>query len=360
MSNRIGERIVLTIFGQSHAPAIGMVLEGLPAGFDIDWGAVQRVLDRRAPGRSRLSTARQEADVPRVLSGLNEQGLTCGAPLCAVIDNQDARSRDYESLRNTPRPGHADYPASVRTGGSWDNRGGGEYSGRLTAPLCLAGAICMQLLARHGITVGARIEAIAGVHDGAVDPATVDAALLERLSAKPFPVLADEAGTRMQAEIEAALAARDSVGGVIEAFAVGVPPGLGAPMFDGLENRLAQAIFGIPGVRGLSFGAGFEAVGMRGSTHNDAYCRDKAGAVRTKSNRHGGILGGLSTGMPINLHVAIKPTPSIGIEQETVNLQSGQGTTLTVEGRHDPCIVPRAVVCVEAALALVLTDMMKE
>lgn len=359
MSNRIGERISATIFGQSHAPAIGVVIEGLPAGFEIDWEAVQRMLDRRAPGKSRLATSRRESDAPRVLSGLNERGLTCGAPLCAVIENQDARSYDYEKLRATPRPGHADYPASVRARGANDLRGGGEFSGRLTAPLCLAGAVCMQLLAKHGVEVAGRIAAIAGVEDAPVDPARVDAAMLAALRDGRFPVLDGDAGARMQEAIEQARMERDSVGGIIEAWALGVPAGLGDPMFDGLENRLARALFGIPAIRGVEFGAGFAAAALRGSGHNDAYVFEE-GKVRTRTNRHGGILGGISTGMPIALRVAVKPTPSIAREQETVELGTGESAALSITGRHDPCIVPRAVVVVEAVMALVLADLMVE
>lgn len=359
MSNRIGDRISATVFGQSHAPGIGVVIEGLPAGFAIDWDAVQKVLDRRAPGRSRLATARREADTPRILSGLNEQGQTCGAPLCAVIENQDARSHDYDKLRETPRPGHADYPASVRAHGANDLRGGGEFSGRLTAPLCLAGAICMQLLARKGVEVGARIATIAGVEDAPIDSAQVDAVTLAAMRGKEFPVWDDGAGARMRQAIEQAQAELDSVGGIIEAWAIGVPAGLGDPMFDGLENRLARALFGIPGIKGVEFGAGFAAAALRGSQHNDAYVFAD-GTVRTRTNRHGGILGGISTGMPIALRVAVKPTPSIAREQETVNLKTGEPATLSIAGRHDPCIVPRAVVCVEAVVALVLADLMAD
>ncbi|MDR1570366.1 MAG: chorismate synthase [Oscillospiraceae bacterium] len=383
MSNAFGENIRLTIFGQSHAPSIGAVIEGLPPGFAIDWEAVQAWLDRRAPGRDALSTARREQDIPRVISGLNARGETCGAPLCAVIDNKDARSCDYDELLYKPRPGHADYPAYIKTGGANDPRGGGAFSGRMTAPLCLAGAICAQILARSGIRTGARIAACAGVEDIPRKPDIIDEQTIAALSGKRFPTLDDGAGERMRGAILRAAAERDSVGGVIEAFALNVPPGWGDPMFGGLENRISQAVFAIPAVRGVAFGAGagsgFGAANLKGSEHNDEYIIDTSNetsaAVRTRTNRHGGILGGISTGMPIVFEVAIKPTPSIGLPQQTVDLKymasvghspasfvaEGQSpalkqTTLLISGRHDPCIVPRAVPCVEAALALALAD----
>jgi chorismate synthase len=351
MSSSFGARVRFTGFGQSHAPAIGCVLEGLPAGFRIDWDAVQAVLDRRAPGRSALATARREADVPRVLSGLNARGETCGAPLCVLIENTDARSGDYDALARVPRPGHADYPAWVKTGGHRDARGGGEYSGRLTAPLCVAGAVCAQWLGTHGIRIAGRIAEIAGIED-----APLDTLFAEDVSiGTDFPVVDNAQGARMRAAIEAARTEGDSVGGVVEAWALGVPPGLGAPPFDGLENRIAQALFAIPAVKGVEFGAGFAAARMRGSLHNDPYTVE-AGVVRTRANRHGGILGGLSTGMPIVVRAAFKPTPSIALPQASVDLETLAPAALEVRGRHDPCVVPRAAPCAEAALALALAD----
>lgn len=356
MANLIGNRFRVLVYGQSHAPSIGAVIEGLPAGFMPDRDAVSAFMARRAPGGSALSTARREADVPEILSGLNERGETCGAPLAIRIVNGDARSRDYERLRDVPRPGHADYPASVRYGGHNDIRGGGQFSGRLTAPLCFAGALAMQLLAREGVCVRAHIAQIENEYDAPMDPAKPR---LDAIAAEGLPVIDSEAGARMERTILRAKAEGDSVGGVIECFAVGLPAGLGDPMFDGVENRLAQALWGIPAVRGVEFGAGFAAAAMRGSVHNDAY-RMENGRVVTETNRHGGVLGGITTGMPIVVRTAIKPTPSIARVQESVSLSRSENETLTVEGRHDPCIVPRAVPCVEAAAAMVLYDLLLE
>ena len=360
MSNTIGERIRTTIFGQSHSPAIGCVIEGLPPWFAVDWEAVQAWLDRRAPGRDSISTARREGDAARVLSGLNERGETCGAPLCVMIDNAAARSSDYAALVNRPRPGHADYPAHVKTGGARDPRGGGEFSGRLTAPLCVAGAIAAQLLARRGIRTGVRVAACAGVEDEPRKLQHIDDAALDALAGQPFPTFSRDACARMRAAILGAASDMDSVGGVIEAYALNVPPGWGEPMFGGLENAIARMVFGIPAVRGIAFGAGegsgFAAAGLRGSEHNDSYYYDETGTIRTRTNRHGGILGGISTGMPIVFEAAIKPTPSVGLPQHTVDLCTGEDVVIEIRGRHDPCIVQRAAPVVEAALALVLAD----
>lgn len=358
MSSTIGSRVRVTIFGQSHGEAIGCVIDGLPAGERIDLDALQAFLGRRAPGRSPLATARKEADNPRFLSGLVD-GTTCGAPLCAIIENGDVRSQDYAALADLPRPGHADYPARLRYGDSVDLRGGGHFSGRLTAPLCIAGGIALQLLARKGITIGAHILSIAGISDEPFDSAQIDAQDLRQIAGQTFPVRDAQAGEAMRKAIEDAAADGDSVGGEIACYALGLPGGLGDPMFDGVENRLSHAIFGIPAIRGVSFGAGFSVATMRGSAHNDAYIVEE-GQLRTATNHHGGVLGGITTGMPLALQVAIKPTPSIAAPQQTVRLSTMQTDTLRITGRHDPCIVPRAVPCVEAAVAIVLLDMLVE
>lgn len=326
MSSSYGENIRITIFGQSHAPAVGVTIEGLPAGFTIDRAALQAFLERRAPGRDPTSTARREADEPEFLSGLVGD-VTCGAPLTAIIRNANTRSQDYDALRAVPRPGHADWPAQVRFGGFQDVAGGGHFSGRLTAPLCVAGGIVLQILAQKGVTVQARAERIGGE----TDP------------------------ERQRAAILAAKVAGDSVGGVIACEVRGMPVGVGDPMFCGLENRIAQAVFGIPGVKGIEFGDGFAASERRGSENNDPY-RMVDGKVKPVTNHAGGILGGLSTGEPIMFRVAVKPTSSIAIEQDSVNLQTGENARLRVQGRHDPCIVPRAIPCVEAAAALAVYD----
>ena len=354
MSSTYGTRFRFTIFGQSHASAIGVTIEGLPAGKPIDLPRLQAFLARRAPGGSSLSTARAEADQVKILCGLVD-GRTCGAPLTAIIENTNIRSGDYANLRDCPRPGHADYPAQVKFGGAQDVAGGGHFSGRLTAPLCIAGGIALQLLEQLGVTVGAHILSIAEVQEQFFDPVDISAAQLQALAAKTFPVLDDAAAAPMQEAILAAKQQQDSVGGVIECAAVGVPAGWGDPMFGGMENRIAQAVFGIPAIRGIEFGTGFAAAQLRGSEHNDPYYMD-GDQIKTGTNHHGGILGGITTGMPVIFRAAVKPTPSIGRQQQSVSLSRGETCTLEIHGRHDPCIVPRAVPVVEAATAAALYD----
>ena len=344
--SQYGEHLHLTIFGQSHAPAIGMTLEGLPAGEAIDMTALQAFLNRRAPGRNEWSTPRKEADAPEFLSGLVEN-VTCGAPLTAIIRNTNTRSGDYANLASVPRPGHADYTAYVKYGGHADFAGGGAFSGRLTAPLCIAGGICLQLLKKQGIEVISRIAAIGQVTDSS--PLTASTA------DKPFPVVDDTAREAMQAAIAAAKADGDSVGGVVECAVLGLPVGLGGPLFDGMEGRIARIIFGIPAVKGIEFGAGFASAGLRGSENNDPFTLED-GQMKTLTNHCGGILGGITDGMPLTFRAAFKPTPSIAKEQQSVNLKTLSPEALRVVGRHDPCIVPRAVPCVEAAAAIAVYD----
>ncbi len=346
MSSSYGENLRITIFGQSHAPAIGVTMEGIPAGEPVDLEALQRFLNRRAPGQNDWSTPRREADRPEVLCGIAD-GVTCGAPLTAIIRNTNTRSGDYAALRRTPRPGHADYTAEVKYFGAQDAAGGGHFSGRLTAPLCIAGGICLQLLSCEGITVISRIAAIAGIADeGALTASTAD---------KPFPTVSDARGEQMRAAIAAARAEGDSVGGIIECAVLGLPVGLGDPMFGGMENRIASAVFGIPAVKGIEFGAGFAAAALRGSENNDAFAVEN-GKIVTETNRCGGILGGITDGMPLTFRAAVKPTPSISRPQRTVDLDTLESAELAVTGRHDPCIVPRAVPCIEAAAAIAVYD----
>ena len=354
MSSTYGQMLRVAIFGQSHAPGIGVTIDGLPAGLPIDLDALARFTARRAPGKQPYATTRREADLPEFLCGV-VNGHTCGAPLTAIIRNTNTRSGDYSELRDKPRPAHADYTAQIKYGGWQDVAGGGHFSGRLTAPLCIAGGICLQLLQRLGISVAAHIAAVGEVQDRAFDPMGESPEVIARLNTADFAVIDAEAEQKMRACIENARARADSVGGIVECMVQGVPAGLGDPMFDGLENRLAHILFGIPAVKGVAFGNGFEAAALTGSQNNDAWCMQN-GAVRTASNRHGGILGGISSGMPIVFRAAFKPTPSIGQEQQTVSLSEGCNTALTVHGRHDPCIVPRAVPCVEAAAAIALVD----
>lgn len=353
MANLLGKHFSVHVFGQSHAPSIGAVIEGLPAGFTPDWEKVDAFMARRAPGSNAMSTARKEADRPVILSGLNEKGQTCGAPLAMEIKNGDHHSVDYDQLKALPRPGHADYTAFLKYAGANDIRGGGQFSGRLTAPLCFAGALALQLLEEKGIRIRARIRSIAGVEDGPLDAVFPD---LSAISSGSLAVVDEAAGKRMEEAVLAAKAKGDSVGGVIECFATGLSAGLGDPMFDGVENLLARALFGIPAVRGVEFGTGFAAAAMTGSTHNDAFCMEN-GAVKTKTNHHGGVLGGITTGMPLIVRMAIKPTPSIALEQDTVNLPLCENASLSIKGRHDPCIVPRAVPVMEAVVACVLYDL---
>ena len=357
MSSEFGHLLKISVFGQSHGKAIGVVVDGLPAGEAIDLDELQAFLDRRKPGKNRLSTARKESDAPTFLSGL-ENGKTCGAPLCAAIENGDQHSGDYAGLTDTPRPGHADYTAAVKWGGQADMRGGGHFSGRLTAPLCIAGGIAKQILARRGIHVGAHLSEVAGIADDPF-PLHPTAELFEKLAAKDFPVLDDGAGERMQQAILAAREELDSVGGIVECAAIGLPAGLGDPMFDGVENRLAAALFGIPAVKGVEFGAGFAAARSRGSENNDAFSVQN-GAVVTDTNHAGGILGGITNGMPILLRTAMKPTPSIARAQKTVRLSQMEEIPLEIRGRHDPCIAHRAVPVVEAVTAAVLLDLLLE
>ena len=346
MSSSYGENLRIHIFGESHGPAVGVTVEGIPAGEAVDLEELQRFLDRRAPGRNAWSTPRKEADIPEFLSGLRE-GRTCGTPLTAILKSANTRSGDYDALRDVPRPGHADYTAWVKYGESRDSRGGGHFSGRLTAPLCVAGGICLQLLAREGITIISRVAAIGGVRD--------EGELTASTAEKAFPTVSDSAGEAMRSAIAAARAEGDSLGGVIECAVLGLPAGLGDPMFDGMENRIAAAVFGVPAVKGIEFGAGFAAAGLRGSENNDAFSVEN-GRIITDSNHCGGILGGITDGMPLTFRVAVKSTPSIARPQQSVDLNTGEIVPLTVTGRHDPCIVPRAVPCLEAAAAIAVYD----
>lgn len=354
MSSYLGKNLHVSIFGQSHAPAIGVTVDGLPAGERVDLEELDRFLQRRAPGRDATATPRKEADKPRFLCGLVD-GVTCGAPLAAVIENTNTRSRDYSSLHDVPRPGHADYTAQVRYGGFQDVAGGGHFSGRLTAPLCIAGGIALQILARRGIEIAAHIQAVAQVEDRPFDPMGESRETFQQLKTASFPTLDPKAGEGMRRVILLAREELDSVGGVVECMATGLPAGLGDPMFGGMEGRLAYALFGVPAVKGLEFGAGFRAARMRGSEHNDPFTM-KDGHVTAKSNHAGGILGGITNGMPLIFRAAFKPTPSIAREQDSVSLSRGKEEKLSIVGRHDPCIVPRAVPVVEAAAALVLLD----
>ena len=360
MASVFGNVIHLSIFGQSHSPAIGCSLDGLPAGIELDLDALQRFLDRRAPGRSDTATMRREADAPEFVAGVTD-GRTDGAPLAAIIRNADTRSGDYAGLRRVPRPGHADFPARIKYRNMHDVAGGGHFSGRLTAPLCVAGGIALQALEGCGVRVAAHIANLGpeGIPDEPLNPMEADPGQLAAIASHELPCIDADAASRMREAILSARSELDSIGGVVECAAYGMPAGVGDPMFDGIENRIARIAFGIPAVKGVDFGAGFGAAYLKGSENNDAY-RMVGGAVRTETNRAGGILGGITTGAPVVWQMAVKPTPSIGRAQRSVDMDEGADTELTVRGRHDPCIVPRAVPVAEAACALALLDALLE
>lgn len=352
MSSYHGEKIRLSIFGSSHGPAIGMTLEGIPAGLGINYEDLYSFLKRRAPGNNEFSTSRKEPDIPEFLDGI-ESGYTTGSAITAQIQNTDIKPADYENLRNCPRPGHADYTAFVKFGGTLNMAGGGPFSGRLTAPLCIAGGLCKQWLNNSGIRIAAHICRIGNI---SIDPDLISTTNPD-LDAIPtdFPVVDPVQAERMKHEIQNAKNDGDSVGGIIQCIVTGLPIGLGDAMFDGMESRIAQIVFGVPAVKGISFGSGFSGVSLRGSVNNDAYSLSN-GRIVTETNHAGGILGGITNGMPLIFDVAIKPTPSIAKPQRSINLDTMTQTTLKIKGRHDPCIVLRAVPVIEAAAAIAIFD----
>lgn len=351
MSSNYGENLKLSIFGQSHGAAIGMTLDGIPAGQKVDMDALQAFLNRRAPGNHFTSTPRKEPDEPEILAGIVD-GYTCGAPIAAVIKNTNTRSGDYEELKDIPRPGHADFTAQMKYGGYQDVAGGGHFSGRLTAPLCIAGGMCKQWLENMGIQIAAHIQRIGSISDDGLDWCNPEIGKIDTV----FPVVNENAGMKMRNAIADAKKDGNSLGGVVECFVTGLPAGIGDPMFDGVENRIAQIIYGIPAVKGIEFGNGFAAATLTGKENNDAYTIED-GKVRTVTNHCGGILGGITNGMPVVFRVAIKPTPSIASIQQSISLSKMETADLIVKGRHDPCIVPRAVPVVEAAAAIAIYDM---
>ncbi len=346
-----------TLFGESHGSMIGIVLEKVPAGHCLDMEQIAFEMARRAPGTSPLSTARKEADAVQLVSGVFE-GKTTGAPLCATIANSDTRSKDYMQTRWLARPGHADYTAHCRYDGHNDPRGGGHFSGRLTAPLVFAGAVAKQLLKQHNINVAAHIRELAGITDSPLDKAAPDMSSLCAVADKAFPVLDDTQGAAMQAAILKARGEGDAVGGIVECVVCGMPAGYGGPdIYDTLEGRLAQHLFAVPAVKGVEFGSGFHLARMRASEANDPWLQSNTQHPTSPTNHNGGINGGISNGLPLVLAVAIKPTPSIAKEQQTVDMRTGEAATLHIKGRHDPCIVQRALPVIEAVTALALTEL---
>jgi len=355
MSGIWGNRIKISIFGESHGKAIGVNIDGLKAGILLDLDKIRKEMQRRAPGNNEFSTPRKEEDEFEILSGFFE-GRTTGTPLCAVIYNTDKKSEDYRELKNVMRPSHSDYTGYVKYGGFNDYRGGGHFSGRLTAPLVFAGAICKQLLESGGITIGSHIRSIGEEQDRLFNPVSVDSSILKLLAGKAFPVLDAKSEALMKEVIARAREQKDSVGGVVETAVLGIEPGIGEPYFDSVESTLAHLIFSIPGVKGLEFGEGFDISKLTGSEANDEYYMDGE-EVKTYSNKNGGILGGITDGMPIIFRTAIKPTASIGRLQRTIDIEKKENVEIEVQGRHDPCIVPRAVPVVEAVAAIALLDL---
>lgn len=354
MSSVYGERLKLSVFGQSHSRAVGFVLDGIPAGVSIDTEKLRAFMERRR-AKGYISTSRTEPDEPEFMSGIKD-GYSCGVPISAIIRNTNTKSADYKGLSVTPRPSHGDYTSFCKHGEYADFAGGGHLSGRLTAALCAAGGIAIQYLESMGITIGAHIYSLAGIPDTPFDPVNLDQETLKAAGSAPFPVLNKDAGERMSAAIEEAKRSLDSVGGTVEFGILGVPAGSGSPHFGGLENRLSAAIFGIPAVRGIEFGLGFACAELKGSEMNDPFCYSPEGKVITKTNNSGGINGGMANGMPIVGRVAFRPTASIAAKQDTVDLSAKTNTELKIQGRHDPCIVHRAVPCVEAAAAIAVLD----
>ena len=357
MSSRIGRMLSVEIFGESHGAAVGVTLDGLPAGLKLDMEKLNAFIQRRA-ARSAIATGRQEKDIPRVISGLWDD-VTTGQPLTAIFENGDTHSSHYDFLPDRPRPGHADYPALMRSQFNDDLRGSGHHSGRLTLPYVFAGGVAMQLLEQQGIRIAAHVQLIADVNDRCLSWTQPDMEALFEAQKRPIPTLDPEAGEQMQQAILKAKSEQDSRGGIVECIACGLPAGLGAPFFEGVESVMANYLFAIPAVKGVEFGAGFTAASMRGSAYNDPYTM-KNGKVVTTRNNAGGLLGGLTNGMPVIVRAAFRPTPSVSLEQDTVSLTKGENAKLSVHGRHDPCVVVRAVPVVESAVALAIAELWLE
>ncbi len=354
MSATFGSKVKVTIFGQSHAPAIGAIVDGLPAGMKIDEEKLQVFMDRRR-AKGELATKRHEGDRVLFKSGVVD-GVTCGAPVCLMIENSDTRSADYSDLARVPRPSHSDYAAWVKYGGHNDIRGGGQFSGRLTAAMCAAGFLCLELLKAQGIEVVSHVISIGGIRDKSLDCLMADSELNDRLRASSFPVIDSDAKQKMTDAILEKKQLGDSLGGEIECAIYNLPSGLGSDFFGGLEALIAQTVFSVPAVKGLQFGAGFDFASMSGSEANDFFDVDCEGNIVTSTNNCGGILGGISSGMPLTFSAAFKPTPSIAMAQQSVDLNTKAKSDLVIKGRHDPCIVPRAAAVIEAAAAIAIVN----
>lgn len=358
MSSVWGNYVKISIFGESHGKSIGVVIDGLPAGEKIDFEEIYNQLKRRAPGQDHSSTTRKEDDIPEFISGILN-GYTTGTPICAIINNTNIRSQDYKNILSAIRPGHADYTGNIKYKGFNDARGGGHFSGRLTAPLTLAGAICKQILLRRGVDIFAHIYSIANIKDKPFKPTNIDKNIAKRLSESKFPLMDGNLEPIMRTLIDEVKLYQDSVGGIIECAITGLKAGIGSPIFGGIENYISSIIFGIPAVKGIEFGNGFNCTYLKGSENNDPFIIENE-KIKTATNNHGGILGGISSGMPVIFRVAIKPTPSISKEQKTIDIVQNSQTNLSIKGRHDPCIVPRAVPVVESATAIAIINLMME
>ncbi len=356
MADSFGKLFRVTVFGESHSKAIGAVIDGVPSGLELDLDEIEKEMQRRAPGQNNLSTPRKEADLPNIVSGFFE-GKTTGTPLCAIIENTNTRSNDYEP--DLLRPAHADYTGKIRYGGFNDYRGGGHFSGRLTAPLVFAGAIAKQYLAKEGIKICAHLSSIGEVCDDAFDMCSIEENTIHAINSHELPVINESIIPKMKDTILSAKADGDSVGGTIECAILGAKSGLGSPFFESVESRMAAMMFSVPAVKGIEFGAGFNISKMRGSIANDSFCTD-GNKILTATNNNGGINGGITNGMPIVFRTAIKPTPSIALEQNTVNIKEMTDCKMSVHGRHDPCIAHRAVCVIEAAAAIVMADLVLE
>ncbi|WP_066504050.1 chorismate synthase [Abyssisolibacter fermentans] len=359
MSGMWGKNIRLSIFGESHGECIGIVIDGLKAGIQLDLDYIRHEMKRRAPGNSLLSTPRKEKDEFEIMSGYFNNRTT-GSPLCCMIKNNNTKSRDYDKTKHLMRPGHADYTGYIKHGGFNDYRGGGHFSGRLTAPLVFAGAIAKQILEKdYNIFIGSHIKSISNIEDQVFGENTLDLDYICTLRNADLAVINTKIKEKMKKEIIKAKEQNDSVGGVIETAIINVIPGLGEPFFDSVESRLSQMLFSVPAVKGVEFGAGFDITRLKGSEANDEY-KIENGIVKTLSNNNGGILGGITNGMPIIFRTAIKPTPSIAKQQTTINIKEKANSTIVIEGRHDPCIVPRALPVIDSVAALVMLDMIWE
>lgn len=356
MSGIWGNKLKVSIFGESHGNAVGITIDGLPSGVELDLDFIKGEIKRRAPGQDDLSTPRKEADEFEILSGFFN-GKTTGTPICAIIRNTNTQSGDYKNLKAAMRPGHSDYTGFVKYNGFNDYRGGGHFSARITAPLTFAGAVAKQILRDKGIIVGAHINSIRNIKDDSFDKLNINGELLKDVSSKRFPVINDEKGKLMKEEILSAKNDDNSVGGTVEVAVVNLPAGLGSPFFDSVESKISHMMFSVPAVKGIEFGEGFNITTLRGSEANDEmYIED--GVIKNYSNNNGGILGGITSGVPLIFKIALKPTSSIGKQQRTVDVETMTNTIVEVKGRHDPCIVHRAVPVIEAATSIVILDML--